>query len=131
MAGRKLNAPTWTPSGSNGLSSSSGRRLGTVVAMVAGTASGLVGGAPGRFCRRKRAARGAPGGCSCLGVGAAAPLAVGVVSALAVGLPGGCDAGSLALPGCAPGLDRPWLGLALRLRALVESKPDVPAPNAG
>jgi hypothetical protein len=48
-AGRRLKAPTWMPSGSNGFSSAGGRRLGGVVAMVAVSRSGPSGGAPGRF----------------------------------------------------------------------------------
>src|SRR5215831_12078918 len=138
IAGRKLNAPACTPSGSNGLSSGNGRRLGTWVAIVVGTASVSGGGAPGRFCRRSRGVSGAPGGWSCLGVGpGVATFAAG--SAAGVVVPGGCAATSPAPAGfapCAPWAP-PWAlwpacpGLVLRLRALLESKPVMPTPSAG
>src|SRR5262245_43718786 len=102
--------------------------------MVAGTRSGASGGAPGRFCRRTRGASGALAGCSCLGVGAGASVLV-VAAGVAVGSV--FDAASVVdVARCAPGSVAgfaawPGLPLALRLAALVESKPLVPAPTAG
>src|SRR5262245_24273499 len=80
-----------------------------------------------------RPASGAPAGCSCLGRnGATAGAAAGsglvaVSAAVEVVLPPAVGAvGSAELAGRAC-----WPPLVLRLRALVESKPVVPAPNAG
>src|SRR5713226_8454296 len=93
IAGRKLNAPAWMPIGSNGRSSGGCRRFGGVVAMVAVTASGLTGGAPGRFWLKMRPGRTAPAGCSCFGV-----KELGVTSLGIDGAPGAAAASAVEVP---------------------------------
>src|ERR1700736_1596190 len=95
MAGRKLNAPTCTPVGSNGLSSGNGREYGSAVATVGVGSSGFAGGAPGRNALRSRPGSGATGGCSSLGVGGGslADAVLGPAVGLVVVVPalgGGC-----------------------------------------
>ena len=78
-----------------------------------------------------RVASGALAGCSCLGVAAGGSVLVVVPGFAVASLFGAASA-----PGCAPGsvagfAGWPALLLALRLAALVESNPLVPAPTAG
>src|SRR5262245_44389374 len=111
MEGRTLKAPTWTPSGSKGFSSGSGRQNGGTLATVSGPASGLPGGAPGRNGLRIRPMKGTAAGCSSFGGSSDLVPLPGAAAGLLVAVsPVPCAALPSAMPGLPDCLDAP-LGL--------------------